>query len=78
MLELIAAALKLITPDPEMKDVRLSKKELKLQLKKLRKARKAYKRIRRYYKDDGISKVEQESLNTLKNALIQREIDLII
>ena len=74
---LLPALIKLITPNPEMKGVRLKRKELKLAKKNLRIAERMYKSIYKEFKKDGFDEQETELLNDLKRKITQRKADFI-
>ncbi len=78
MLELINSLLKLITPDPDMKDVRLERKELKLAKKKLRIAERMFKDIEKEFKKGGLTETEKQDLEVLKQKILERKMQLII
>ena len=74
---LLPALIKLITPNPEMKGVRLKRKQLKLAKKNLRIAERMYKSIYKEFKKDGFDEQETELLNDLKRKITQRKADFI-
>lgn len=78
MLELITSLLKLVTPDPNMKDIRLERKTLKLEKKKLRIAERMYKDIEREFKKGGLTDDETQQLDSLKGKILERKMQLII
>ena len=77
MLPVIGALITLITPNPEMKGIRLKKKELKLAKKQLRIAEKMYKAIEKEFKKDGLDPEEVKKLEELSALVMNRRIDLM-
>jgi len=74
---LIPALIRLITPDPQFKGIRLEKKELKMAKKKLRIAEKMYKQIYKEFKKDGFDADETKQLLDLRDKIVNRKIELI-
>ena len=76
-LPLIIAFLKLITPDPAMKGVKLKRRQIRLQKKDLRLAERMYRHIKKAYKKDGLTEEEKAELKTLYAMVLQRKKDFI-
>lgn len=64
---------KLVTPDPEMKDIRKQRKKLRLEKKKLRLAKKMFKQIKKAFKEDGFSDEELDKLAELQDKITARQ-----
>jgi ribosomal protein L19E len=77
ILSIVPLFIKLITPNPEMKGIKLKRKELKLAKKNLRIAERMYKSIYKEFKKDGFDAEETALLNELKNKITQRKADFI-
>lgn len=77
LIPLIGSILKLITPDPEKKGIRLEKAQLRLEKKKLRVAKRMLKQIEKEFKKDGFTDKETATLEELRNAIRQRRMELI-
>lgn len=78
MLEVIAALLKLITPNPEMQGIRLERRALRLEKKKLRIAQRMLTQIKKEFKKDGLTEDEIKTLEDLKIQILERKKDLIM
>lgn len=76
-LPILTLFLNLLTPDPAMKNVRLEKKELKLELKKIRIAERMRKKIRKEFKEDGFTEEENRILDELQAKINQRRAELV-
>lgn len=77
MLEVIKALLQLITPDPAKKDIRLSRAELRLELKKLRVAKRMFKQLEKEFEKDGLTDEERQTLEELSAQLVFRKMELV-
>lgn len=73
ILELIMVVTKLVTPNPEMKGIRLKRKELRLAKKKLRIAEKMFKQIKKEFKKDGFTDEELDKLAELQDKITARK-----
>lgn len=74
---LLPLLLKLITPDPAMKGIRLKRKELRGAKKNLRIAEKMYNEIYKTFKKDGFTEEETSKLEELKQRVLDRKMELI-
>lgn len=77
ILLIIPGLIKLITPDPQMKGIRLKRKELKLAKKNLRIAERMYKSIYKEFEKDGFDEEETTLLNELKDKITDRKASFI-
>lgn len=77
MLEVIKALLQLITPDPAKKDIRLSRAELRLELKKLRVAKRMFRQLEKEFEKDGLTDEERQTLEELSAQLVFRKMELV-
>lgn len=73
ILELILTVTKLVTPDPEMKDIRKERKQIRLEKRNLKLAKKMYKQIKKSFKEDGFTPEEFAKLAELRDKIIARQ-----
>ena len=70
ILQTINAILKLITPDPTMRGIRLKRRELRLEEKKVRKAKRALRKLK--------NKIPSYKYEEIKTEINKRQVDLIL
>lgn len=77
ILLILPGLIKLITPNPDMKGIRLERKQLKLDKKNLRIAERMYKSIYKEFAKEGFTDEEQTLLDELKEKITQRKASFI-
>jgi ribosomal protein L19E len=77
ILLILPGLIRLITPDPDMKGIRLERKQLKLAKKNLRIAERMYKSIYKEFAKDGFTDEETALLDELKDKITQRKASFI-